>query len=97
MDNLNDYGLQNTTPFILEQNSICYVNNGFQLSSKPISSIALSVEKHAEIYSVDSKEDVTPRRKRFMMYPKRSEFVKNIRSKWQKLKRQTRVKYERLQ
>ncbi|GIY89091.1 hypothetical protein CEXT_509051 [Caerostris extrusa] len=98
MDN-SEYGLQSNIAFNPVQNSISYVNNGLQLSSEPTSSIALSVKTHTEIYSVDSEEDDTPRRKRFNMYPKRCEFIKNIRSKWQKLKlkRQTRVKYERLQ
>ncbi|GIY49105.1 hypothetical protein CDAR_619451 [Caerostris darwini] len=95
----SECGLQNTIAFIPEQNSISYVNNGLQLSSEPTSSIALSVKTHTEIYSVDTEEDDIPRRKRFNMYLKRYEFIKNIRSKWQKLKlkRQTRVKYERLQ
>ncbi|GIX79191.1 hypothetical protein CDAR_314471 [Caerostris darwini] len=95
----SECGLQNTIAFIPEQNSISYVNNGLQLSSEPTFSIALSAKTHTEIYSVDSEEDDIPRRKRFNMYPKRCEFIKHIHSKWQKLKlkRQTRVKYGRLQ
>ncbi|GIX68557.1 hypothetical protein CDAR_515321 [Caerostris darwini] len=97
MDNLNEYGVQNTNPVIPEKNLISYAINDLQLPSKTISSIALSITKYAEIYNVDSVEDDTPRKKRFKMYPKRCEFVKNILSKWQKFKRQTRVKYKNLQ
>ncbi|GIY06313.1 hypothetical protein CDAR_569021 [Caerostris darwini] len=44
-----------------EQNLISYVNNSFQLSSNTSkSSIVLSVKKHAEIYEIDSEEEVTP-------------------------------------
>ncbi|GIY34998.1 low-density lipoprotein receptor-related protein 4 [Caerostris darwini] len=68
MYNLNEYDLQNTISYIPEKNSISYVNNGLQLTSKPTPSIALSVKKHVDIYSADSEEDDTPRRKRFMIY-----------------------------
>ncbi|GIX92609.1 hypothetical protein CEXT_128231 [Caerostris extrusa] len=94
MENLNEYGLQNTNPFIPVPNWISYLNNDLQLSTK--ASIALTVTKHEEFYNADSEEGDTPRKKRFIIYSKIYN-VKNIRSKWQKFKRQTRVKYERLQ
>ncbi|GIX88270.1 hypothetical protein CEXT_750141 [Caerostris extrusa] len=80
-----------------EQNMISYDNNGFQLSSNTSkSSVVVSVKKRAEIYEIDSEEEVTPRRKRFNKYPRKFEFAKKIRSKWQKFKLQSGIKYEKL-